>query len=170
LESVYYKLVVTLIGWTLDRSYEYDQAALLSLTYSGAEETAHAINVQYITQNGPYAQANFYDQFGNITGRIGWGAANYTFNASYTNIRRDGFTYDLVGNMTSDPSQTMTYDATRSAGDGQQQWLLSHRLQELPNLFSRAHVPCINIGPGFTYVLYNQEMTRCLVLVGNTTD
>ena len=31
-------------------------------------------------------------------------------------------------------------------------------------------VPCINIGPGFTYVLYNKEMTRCLVLVGNTTD
>jgi RHS repeat-associated protein len=39
-------------------------------------------------------------------------AVGYTFTASYTNNRRNGFTYDLAGNMTSDPSQTMTYDAT----------------------------------------------------------
>lgn len=97
---------------TLDRSYEYDQAARLSWTYTGAEASAHAINGQWGTQNGPYAQANFYDQFGNITQRLGWGAANASFTATYTNNRRNGFSYDLAGNLTNDLGQNFTYDAT----------------------------------------------------------
>ena len=96
---------------TLDRSYEYDQAARLSWTYSGAEASAHAFSGQWGTQNGPYAQANFYDQFGNITQRLGWGTTNPSFTASYTNNRRNGFSYDLAGNLTNE-GQAFTYDAT----------------------------------------------------------
>ncbi|MGH9904193.1 MAG: hypothetical protein ACRD8U_01270, partial [Pyrinomonadaceae bacterium] len=97
---------------TLDRSYEYDQVGRLSWTYTGAEASAHAINGQWGTQNGPYAQANFYDQHGNITQRDGWGAANALFTASYTNNRKNGFTYDLAGNLTNDQGQTFAFDAT----------------------------------------------------------
>jgi hypothetical protein len=32
------------------------------------------------------------------------------------------------------------------------------------------HVPWVNIDIGFTYLLYAPDMTRCLVLVGNTSD
>lgn len=32
------------------------------------------------------------------------------------------------------------------------------------------NVPYVNIGPGFTYVLYNNQVTRCFLLVGNLSD
>ncbi len=97
---------------TLDRSYEYDQVGRLSWAFTGAEASAHAFSGQWGTQNGPYAQANFYDPHGNIVERLGWGAANPSFTASYTNNRRNGFSYDLAGNLTNDLGQTFTYDAT----------------------------------------------------------
>ena len=31
-------------------------------------------------------------------------------------------------------------------------------------------VPYINMGPGFTYVLINKEVSRCMLLVGNNSD
>lgn len=96
---------------TLDRSYEYDQVGRLNWAYTGAEASAHAFSGQWGTQDGPYAQANFYDQFGNITQRLGWGAANPSFTASYTNNRKNGLSYDLAGNLTND-GQAFTYDAT----------------------------------------------------------
>src|SRR5687768_17174608 len=34
------------------------------------------------------------------------------FTASYANNRRNGFSYDLAGNLTNDLGQTFTYDAT----------------------------------------------------------
>ena len=32
------------------------------------------------------------------------------------------------------------------------------------------NVPFVNIGGGFTYILYAHDMSRCLVLIGNTSD
>ena len=32
------------------------------------------------------------------------------------------------------------------------------------------HVPFVNVGGGFTFVLYAPDMTRCALLVGNVTD
>lgn len=32
------------------------------------------------------------------------------------------------------------------------------------------HVPYVNIGCGFTYVLYARDMTKCALLVGNVCD
>lgn len=101
-----------LYNTTLDRSYEYDQVGRLTWAFTGAEASAHAINGQWGIQNGPYAQANFYDPHGNIVERLGWGAANPSFTASYTNNRKNGFSYDLAGNLTSDLGQAFTYDAT----------------------------------------------------------
>ena len=95
---------------TLDRSYQYDQQGRINWAYTGAEATAHAINGQWGTQNGPYAQAYFYDVWGNITQRIGWGGWNPQVNYSYTNNRNNGIQYDLAGNATWDGT-TMTYNA-----------------------------------------------------------
>jgi hypothetical protein len=32
------------------------------------------------------------------------------------------------------------------------------------------HIPYVNIGGGFTYILYASDMSRCLLLVGNLSD
>jgi hypothetical protein len=61
---------------------------------------------------GPYSHHYYYDLFGNITQRVGWGGANASFTAAYTDNRRAGMQYDLAGNLTGDGGQTFTYDAT----------------------------------------------------------
>ena len=32
------------------------------------------------------------------------------------------------------------------------------------------HVPYVNVGNGFTYVLYSADLFRCMLLVGNSSD
>src|SRR5574338_1185544 len=44
--------------------------------------------------------------------RAGGGTAPGVENATYTNNKRNGFTYDAAGNLTNDLAQTLTYDAT----------------------------------------------------------
>jgi hypothetical protein len=57
---------------TLDRSYDYDNVGRLVAAYTGAEARAHASTGQPGgAQDGPYAQTNTYDQWGNITQRAG---------------------------------------------------------------------------------------------------
>jgi RHS repeat-associated protein len=98
---------------TLDRSYDYDQVGRMVAAYTGSEARTHtATGVPGGPQDGPYAQANTYDQWGNITQRQGWGGAASSYTASYTNNKRNGFSYDAAGNLTNDLGQTFTYDAT----------------------------------------------------------
>jgi hypothetical protein len=55
--------------------------------------------------DGPYSQGYDYDVWGNVTHKYGWGGevqgggADQTSHLyySYTNNRRDGFTYDAAG-------------------------------------------------------------------------
>jgi RHS repeat-associated protein len=54
----------------------------------------------------------FYDKWGNITSKEGWGGENPAYTASYTNNRRDGLQYDAAGNLTNDGGQNFVYDAT----------------------------------------------------------
>jgi RHS repeat-associated protein len=104
---------------TLDRSYEYDAVGRLSISHSGAEAQAHAFSGQWGNMNGPYSQGYDYDVWGNITHKFGWGGevqgggAGQTsdINYSYTNNRRDGFSYDAAGNLTNDVGQNFAYDA-----------------------------------------------------------
>jgi RHS repeat-associated protein len=96
---------------TLDRSYEYDHVGRLNWAYTGAEASAHAINGQWGTQNGPYAQAYFHDVWGNITQRIGWGGWNPSVNYSFTNNRNTALQYDLAGNVVWDGSN-LSYNAS----------------------------------------------------------
>ncbi|PYS25033.1 MAG: hypothetical protein DMF72_03030 [Acidobacteria bacterium] len=105
---------------SLDRSYEYDDFGRLAVSHTGAEARAHAFSGQWGTMDGPYSLGFNYDQWGNMTQRYGWGGevqgggANQTsyINETFTNNRRDGFTYDAAGNLTNDLGQTFTYDAT----------------------------------------------------------
>jgi RHS repeat-associated protein len=99
---------------TLDRSYDYDHVGRLTIAYSGMDARAHVgvPGSSWGVQDGPYASPNFYDVHGNLTGRQGWGGANPWFSATYTNNKRNGFTYDAAGNLLNDLGQNFTYDAT----------------------------------------------------------
>jgi RHS repeat-associated protein len=99
----------------LSRSYEYDHAGRLLYAHSGSEARMHVFNVANDNQGyGPYSQHTYYDVWGNVTGRLGWGG-NY---GSYTNQtlpyaknRRTDLVYDPAGNLTQDGGQ-YAYDAT----------------------------------------------------------
>ena len=81
-------------------------------SHSGKEARWHIGSEGYTGADGPYAFNAAYEQWGNITQRNGWGVANASYTASYSNNKRVGFGYDAAGNLTSDGSQTFTYDAT----------------------------------------------------------
>ncbi len=57
--------------------------------------------------------------------RVGWGGANNSYSASYTNNRRDGHGYDAAGNVVNDGGQSFQYDAagkqSYASGTGLQQ-------------------------------------------------
>ena len=97
---------------TLDRWYNYDHVGRLHIGRSGSEARAaygEPFNGQY---DGPYSMGIYYDVWGNITLKEGWGGENPAYTASYTNNRRNGSVYDAAGNITSEGSQTFAYDAT----------------------------------------------------------
>jgi RHS repeat-associated protein len=98
---------------TLNRSYDYDQVGRLWVSHMGNEADAHAGLIAWPSQpSGSYSQQYGYDVWGNTTSRLGWGGANASYTATYTNNRRDGLQYDAAGNVTSDGGQAFTYDAT----------------------------------------------------------
>jgi RHS repeat-associated protein len=100
---------------TLDRSYDYDHVGRLIASHSGAEARAHMGIGPGGTVDGPYGQRYYYDQWGNITQREGWGGDNASFTATYVNNKRVGLSYDAAGNLTNDVGQNFTYDATGQA-------------------------------------------------------
>jgi len=105
---------------SLDRSYEYDQAGRLVISHSGAEARAHAWTGQWGTMDGPYSQGYDFDVWGNVTHKYGWGGEVQGGGAgqssdiyyTYTNNRRNGFSYDGAGNLINDIGQQFTYDVT----------------------------------------------------------
>jgi RHS repeat-associated protein len=98
---------------TLDRYYGYDHVGRLTVSRSG-NEARLAINEQVpLIQNGPYSHGYFYDKFGNITQREGWGGTNPVYTVTYNNNKMNGMTYDAAGNLTdAGGGWTFTYDAT----------------------------------------------------------
>jgi RHS repeat-associated protein len=98
---------------TLDRYYAYDHVGRLFVSRTG-NEARLAIGEQVpLIQNGPYSHGYFYDQFGNITQREGWGGTNPVYSAAYTNNKMNGMTYDATGNLTNaGGGWTFTYDVT----------------------------------------------------------
>src|SRR5215212_8783526 len=92
-----------------DRSYEYDHAARLTKSFSGAEARGEPA-----TTNRPYKETATYDQFGHLNVRssrhwsktLGYGSSD-----TYTNNRRVGWNYDADGNWLSGAGRQQTYDA-----------------------------------------------------------
>jgi RHS repeat-associated protein len=74
------------------------------------------------TNYGPYSQSYGYDQWGNMTTRVGWGGSDggyVNWTPSYTNNRLNtnpaagaAMQYDLSGSLTNDSYQVFSYDAT----------------------------------------------------------
>jgi RHS repeat-associated protein len=97
---------------SLNRSYDYDHVGRLWVSHNGNEADGHAGLAPWPSQpSGAYSQQYAYDQWGNLTSRLGWGGQNASDSASYTNNRRDGISYDLAGNLVNDGGQ-YSYDAT----------------------------------------------------------
>jgi RHS repeat-associated protein len=108
----------------LDRSYNYDNFGRLIVSPTDYEARLHMGRDQTIdpAKYGAYSQAYGYDQWGNMTSRVGWGGwdgsyVNWTM--SYTNNQLTtnpatltAMSYD-GGNLTNDGNQTTySYDAT----------------------------------------------------------
>lgn len=108
---------------SLDRSYDYDHVGRVTSTHSGMEARWHALGQPYGTIDGPYSQFREYDQWGNITHRVGWGGwqgsgvdeylAYNTKNQLATNPANSAaMQYDAAGNLSNDGYQTYQYNAT----------------------------------------------------------
>jgi hypothetical protein len=97
---------------TLDRVYTYDHVGRLFEARSGNEARLMIGEQVPLLYNGPYSQAQLYDQWGNLTYREGWGSDNPSFSASYANNKRVGLVYDAAGNVTNDGGLNYIYDAT----------------------------------------------------------
>jgi RHS repeat-associated protein len=99
---------------TLSRSYDYDQVGRLFNSYTGTEALAHTGKPggAWGVHDGPYSQAYLKDVWGNVTQKLGRAGDSDQFSASYTNNRRNGFSYDAAGNLTFDGGQSFAYDAT----------------------------------------------------------
>jgi hypothetical protein len=106
---------------TLDRSYHYDHLGRLDDVHTGAEARA-ALQGQGATPDGPYSHHYWYDRFGNMEYRVGWGGSFPSYleqSLSYTNNRLNTnpfngvpMQYDAAGNLTNDGQQSFSYDAT----------------------------------------------------------
>jgi RHS repeat-associated protein len=106
---------------TLDRSYHYDQVGRLDDVHTGAEARA-ALQDQGATPDGPYSHHYWYDPFGNMGFRVGWGGSFGGYleqSLSFTNNRLNTnpfsgipMQYDGAGNLTNDGNQSYSYDAT----------------------------------------------------------
>ena len=108
----------------LDRSFDYDHLGRLIVSHTGYEARLHMNRQQAgdSTNFGPYSQAYNYNEWGNMTSRVGWGGWNGAYvnwaptysNNRLTNNPATGaaMSYDASGNLTYDGYQTFTYDAT----------------------------------------------------------
>lgn len=97
---------------TLDRYFAYDHVGRLIVSRSGNEARIAVGEQVPLLYNGPYSHNYHYDQWGNLTSREGWGGDNPIDNATYTNNKRNGLTYDAAGNLTNTGAMNFTYDAT----------------------------------------------------------
>jgi YD repeat-containing protein len=99
-----------LMDHRFDRSYSHDQIGRLKEAFSGAEARGETP-----TNDRPYKETFAYDGFSHLTNRTStnWNDV-YSTSDSYTNHRRDGWSYDAEGDLSASVDATYSYDA---AGD-----------------------------------------------------
>lgn len=118
---------------TLDRSYDYDHVGRMWASHSGQEARGHTGLGSWAPANGPYAQNQSFDVYGNMIQRNGWGTQNSSYplttfvsNRMQINpVTGAAMQYDAAGNLTSDGTESFTYDAT-----GQQTYASSTNLSQ----------------------------------------
>jgi hypothetical protein len=90
-----------------DRAFDYDQVGRLQQLRTGAEARGGT------TADGPFKQTYNYDVWENTTSRTYriWSESPQTEGASFTNNRRQFWSYDGEGNLGSDSSAIYGYDA-----------------------------------------------------------
>lgn len=90
-----------------DRAFDYDQVGRLQQLRTGAEARGGT------TADGPFKQTYNYDVWENTTSRTyrNWSESTQTEGASFTNNRRQFWSYDEEGNLGSDSSAIYGYDA-----------------------------------------------------------
>ena len=92
-----------------DRSYQYDHATRIVTALSGAEARGEPA-----TTDRPYNESFTYDAFDHLTNRDtrSWSnSRGFWSNDSYTNNRRNAWTYDPQGNLTNNLKRQYSYDA-----------------------------------------------------------
>lgn len=100
---------------TLDRAWDYDHVGRPTHFTSGSNARHYTGQGGTVLNDGPYSHGYGWDKWGNRTYFEGWGGIGGTGridSATFTNNKRDGFSYDAAGNLTNDLGQTFTYDAT----------------------------------------------------------
>ncbi|MGH9877313.1 MAG: hypothetical protein ACRD5H_06720, partial [Nitrososphaerales archaeon] len=95
-----------------DRAYNYDHVGRLAEALSGPEARGEVLPPSPPPPNNPYKQVNSYDVWGNLTGRTNrfWRTLPYD-SATYSNNRRQYWSYDVAGNIAMNPTGNHTYDA-----------------------------------------------------------
>ena len=90
-----------------DRGYSYDHVGHLVEGKTGAQARGLSLD------DGPYQETFGFNVWGNLTARSGtnWAEPINGFAASYTNNRRQGWTYDADGRPTQQDTLATTYDA-----------------------------------------------------------
>jgi YD repeat-containing protein len=91
-----------------DRGYAYDHVGRLTEGTTGSK--ARGVNLD----DGPYQETFGFNVWGNLAARAGtnWAAPIEGLAASYTNNRRQGWTYDADGRPTQQDTLETTYDAS----------------------------------------------------------
>ena len=97
---------------TLDRAFDYDHVGRPTHFTSGSNARHFTGQGGTVLNDGPFSHGYNFDVYGNRTYIEGWGGIGRVETATYTNNRRNGFTYDAAGNLTNDQGQSFTYDAT----------------------------------------------------------
>jgi YD repeat-containing protein len=95
-----------------DRAYAFDQAGRISEAYSGSEARDFVNGTQSGSPTGPFRntyQLNTFDQITQEDARL-WSNTDAT-TSTFTNNRRQGWSYDADGRIKADDATTYTRDA-----------------------------------------------------------
>jgi RHS repeat-associated protein len=91
--------VNTISSLAITDTFSYDSVNRISST------------VETTTSGSGWTENNGYDRFGNRWIDLGGGSQNLTFSTTTNKITTSGYTYDAVGNLTSDGTTAYAYDA-----------------------------------------------------------
>lgn len=96
-----------------DRAFRYDQVGRLEESWTGSQARNYVNQLPIGTDVVPYHLSYQYDVWGNQLSQSGefWSSGITEPAATYQNMRRNGWQYDAVGNVTQEGANLLQYDA-----------------------------------------------------------